>query len=203
LTEQDRNIRQQLKKAEILAIGGSAGAFQTILDILAAFPKNIPLTIVVLIHRGAQLKSELSALLNNITEMEVMEANDKQPIEKGRVYLSPLHYHLLAEPGKTWSLDAGEPVWFCRPSIDVLFESVADVFEEKAVGILLSGANQDGAYGLKRMKDKNAVTLVQSPDSSEYPAMPEAAIRLNKQHEILTKNQILEFCRSFVNELKK
>ena len=154
------------------------------------------MAVVILIHRGPDLRSELARLFSRITKLPVHDVYDKEEIKPGAVYVAPLQYHLLAEPEKYWSLDASDPVWYCRPAIDVLFESIADVYKDRAIGILLSGANRDGAYGLKRMKEKGALTIVQSPDDSDYRAMPEAALELDKEHRKMKPGEILEFCKN-------
>jgi two-component system chemotaxis response regulator CheB len=109
-------------------------------------------------------------------QLKIKYAEDKEKIRKGCVYIAPPDYHLLIEDDRTFSLSVDAPVNYSRPSIDVLFESASDVFSEHIIGIILTGANSDGSLGLKRIKERGGLTIVQSPQSAEYPVMPTAAI---------------------------
>jgi two-component system chemotaxis response regulator CheB len=158
--------------------------------VLAALPADFAPAVVVAQHRSpAPGREMLTEVLARRTELPVCEAGDKEPIEGGRVHLAPPDYHLLVEPGHfELSLDA--PVRFSRPSIDVLFESVADSYGDRAIGVLLTGASDDGAAGLLRLRQRGALTLVQDPDEAKRGEMPAAAVELGAAEHVCTLGSI-------------
>ncbi|RYE16404.1 MAG: chemotaxis protein CheB [Sphingobacteriales bacterium] len=164
---------------EILVIGGSAGSLQVLRELLNTLPQHIDYAVLIVIHRLKNVASELEHILSD--NKTIREPLDKEPIKKGYIYLAPQNYHTLIEDDKTFSLDYSEAVNFSRPSIDVTFESVSKVYGPAAVVVLLSGANNDGAIGIKHILDKNGMAIVQDPATAEYPAMPKAAMEKNKK----------------------
>jgi two-component system chemotaxis response regulator CheB len=163
-------------KYSLVTIGASWGGLLAIQKVLDALPDRFPTPIAIAQHRAADSRSgALSRLLSLRSRLEVCEVGDKDPIEPGRVYVAPADYHLLVEPdGFALSLDGH--VQHSRPSIDVLFDSAADTFGDRLIGVILTGANADGAYGLQRVKRRGGVTIVQDPASAEKREMPAAAI---------------------------
>lgn len=166
---------------EIVVIGASLGglaAFQTVLGGLAA---SFPLPLVIVQHRGNQIpegiEDNLLAHLQGYCALPVDEPVDKQPMLGGRVYLAPADYHLLLERG-SFSLSTEAPVLYARPSIDVLFESAATVYGEACIGVLLTGASDDGARGLSRISAAGGLTIVEDPASAHCAIMPRAALRM-------------------------
>lgn len=157
-------------------IGGSAGSIEVIIKILEKLNKNLAIAIVIIIHRKRNSDASLTKLFNNKSTILVTEANEKDPILPGRIYLAPADYHLLIENDYTLSLDLSEKVQFSRPSIDVTFESAADVYGQSLAALLLSGANSDGAQGLLTIANSGGITIVQNPASAEVDFMPKAAI---------------------------
>ncbi len=155
-------------------------------------PADFPIPVVLVIHRSRKFKSSLEELLHRRAKLSVKLADDKEAMEKGCVYFAPSDYHLLLEPEGVFSLDSSEPVLFCRPSIDITFKSVADVYEDKVMAILLSGANEDGAEGICHVYEKGGVTVVQDPEHAEVKTMPEAAIKLCRPDLILTNTELFE-----------
>ncbi|HWL88492.1 MAG TPA: chemotaxis protein CheB, partial [Polyangiaceae bacterium] len=131
-------------------------------------------------------------LLQRHSPMRVAEAEDKEPITRGRVYIAPADYHLLVD-GRALALSTDLPVRFSRPSIDVLFESAADAFRHRLIGIVLTGKNHDGARGLSRIKDRGGLTIVQDPASAEGRAMPEGAIAQSRVDRVLALDAIGPF----------
>lgn len=167
---------------EMVAIGGSAGSLPVIISILKALPAKFNFTVIIVVHRLRNVTSEMQHILaagNPI--LNVHEPEDKEPIKKGMVYLAPQNYHLQIEEDKTFSLDYSEAVNYSRPSIDVTFDCVASVYKHKAAGILLSGANDDGAEGLSAIIKKGGIGIVQDPSTADYTAMPKAAIAMNNK----------------------
>ncbi|TNE80666.1 MAG: chemotaxis protein CheB [Bacteroidetes bacterium] len=198
----ESNIHIEPFKGKLIAIGGSAGSFNPLLALLEAIPSASQHSWVVLLHRNSQKKSNLISLLQHHCKLKVKEAEDKEPLEPGVVYVAPSAYHLLLESNFSWQLDAGEPLWHCKPAIDVLFDSVADAAGKEACGILLSGANQDGAQGLRRMKLKGGLCLVQDPKDAMYPSMPSAATKLKAQHQLFSEAQSGQLIKQLMGQDK-
>ncbi len=162
--------------AEAIVIGASAGALEALSAILPKLPRNFGLPILVVVHVPPDRHSLLAELLRAKCLVAVKEAEDKEPIVGGTVYVAPPDYHLLVEVERTLALSCDEPVLFSRPSIDVLFESAADAYGPALLAIVLTGANQDGARGLRAVVACGGTALVQDPAGAFAPAMPEAAI---------------------------
>jgi two-component system chemotaxis response regulator CheB len=159
----------------IVVIGTSWGGFNALSRIVDALPPDFRLPIVVVQHRGRDSDETMASILQSRCKRPVREAEDKDPIQPGNVYIAPPDYHLLVDDGFL-ALSTDEPVAFSRPSIDVLFESAADVFGDGVVGVLLTGANQDGTRGLARIKAAGGYVVVQDPATAEVRVMPESAI---------------------------
>lgn len=159
-----------------VAIGASAGAVQALLTILPALPPSYDLPVMVVVHVPPDRPNMLSPLLKARCRVSVQEAEDKEPVVAGVVYFAPSDYHLLVEADETLALSTDEPVNFSRPSIDVLFESAADAYGAGLVGVILTGANHDGAAGLKAVMDAGGVVIVEDPTGAYASAMPLAAL---------------------------
>jgi two-component system chemotaxis response regulator CheB len=162
----------------IVAIGASSGALEALTALLPPLPASFPSPLVVVVHIPADRPSGLPAVLAVQCAVALREAEDKMPFQPGTAYFAPPGYHLLVERHGAAALSIEDPVLFSRPSIDVLFDSVARSYGPRALGILLSGANADGAAGLAAMRTRGALTWVQTPESARVAAMPEAALRL-------------------------
>ncbi|MBI3736388.1 chemotaxis protein CheB [Candidatus Sumerlaeota bacterium] len=178
--------------ARLIVIGTSLGGLNALRVVLGGLPADFPFPVAALQHRGRGNEGLLSELLQEKCAMPVREAFDKETILPGRVYLAPADYHLLIE-GDHFALSTDEPVRYCRPSIDLLFETAADSFGAGAIGVILTGANNDGADGSRRIKEKGGVVVVQNPQSAECPIMPEAAIA--SAHQILELHEIAGYLR--------
>lgn len=162
--------------AEAIVIGASAGAIQALSRILPALPEDFSIPVLVVVHIPADRADLLAPLFQGRCRLTVKEAEDKEPIRPGFVYFGPSDYHLLVEADRTVSLSSDEPVLYSRPSIDVLFESAADAYGEGLVGVILTGANEDGADGLWAIAAAGGVALVEDPAEAFAPAMPSAAL---------------------------
>jgi len=159
-----------------VVIGGSAGSLRALLEMIPMLRSSLPFPVIIVLHRKNDTRSGLQDLFATRTSLPVREAEDKDPLENGTLYLAPPDYHLLVEKDATIALDSSEKIRWSRPSIDVTFESVADVFGSGTMAILLSGANNDGAAGLKYVQDCGGITVVQDPDTAEIPVMPRSAL---------------------------
>ena len=160
---------------EAIVIGGSAGSIEVLGILLAAFPASLNASVMVVLHLPRERPSLLCNIFQARCALPLREAQDKQPIEAGTVYFAPPDYHLLVDAGPALALSVDAPVHYSRPSIDVLFESAADVYANRLIGIVLSGANQDGARGLAAIQALGGLCLVQDPASAAMRTMPAAA----------------------------
>ncbi len=175
-------------RARVVVIGTSAGGLRALEKILGALPSTYPLPIVVVQHRSKESEA-FATVMRTMVELPVHEAEDKEPLVAPGVYLAPPDYHLLLEPGRL-ALSTDDPVSYSRPSIDVLFESAADAYGPDVVGVLLTGANHDGARGLVRIRAAGGHTIVQDPSTAESPEMPAAGIASGAANRILPLDAI-------------
>ena len=174
---------------EIVVVGTSWGGLSALRELIVGLPGTLGLAVVVVQHRHRQSDHLLTTLLQDETPLCVCEVEDKAPMTAGNVYVAPADYHLLVEPG-FFSLSMDEPVRFSRPSIDVTFQSAADTYGPHAVGVVLTGANADGAQGLRRIVSRGGLGLVQTPATAESPTMPQAAIQAVPEARVLTIAEI-------------
>lgn len=180
-------------KYSAVVIGVSAGGMNALGQILPLLPKDFPLPVIVVQHVSPQSDNYMIRHFNKLSKIEVKEADEKEEIKPGVAYFAPPNYHLLIEEDFTFSLSTEDRVNFSRPSIDVLFESALDAYCSNLIGIILTGANNDGSKGLKKIKDCGGLTIVQSPGDAEVSAMPEAALRLTKVDHILKVEEMAAF----------
>jgi two-component system, chemotaxis family, protein-glutamate methylesterase/glutaminase len=171
--------------ADLVAIGASAGGIDALFALLEGLPVPYPLPLVTVLHLPQGHASLLAEVFGRRLGRPVQEARSHAPIEAGVFYFAPPGYHLLVERDRSFSLSCEPPVLYSRPSIDVLLESVADACGERAVGMVLTGANTDGAHGLRCIKEAGGLTLVQDPAQAPYPVMPRAAIDAAKPDFVL------------------
>lgn len=174
---------------EIIVVGTSWGGLSALRELISLLPPTFALPLVVVQHRHKQSDHLLTSLLQDRTSMCVCEVEDKAPIVPGNIYIAPADYHLLVEAGY-FSLSTDDPVRFSRPSIDVTFQSAADTYGARSVGVVLTGANADGANGLKRISDRGGLAYVQLPATAESPAMPAAALKCVPNATVLTIAEI-------------
>jgi two-component system chemotaxis response regulator CheB len=183
----------------MVVIGGSAGSLDVILKIVAAVQDAVDVAFIVVVHRAKTGDSILADLLSTQTKLAVKEVEDKEQILPGTIYIAPPDYHLLLENEYTFSLDASEKVHYSRPSIDVTFESAAFVYKTTLVGILLSGANADGAVGIKTIADAGGYTIVQQPATAEVSYMPQRALSIARVNKVLDGEEIGGFLNRILN----
>lgn len=161
---------------DIVLVGASWGGLAALRTLISALPADFSLPVVCVQHRHRDSTSVLAPILQEHSRLSVCEVEDKSPIAGGKVYIAPADYHLLVERGH-FSLSVDEPVRYSRPSIDVAFESASDAYGSGVIGVVLTGANADGARGLKRIVERGGLALVQEPATAESPPMPIAALR--------------------------
>ncbi|QDW27425.1 chemotaxis protein CheB [Pedobacter sp. KBS0701] len=176
-----------------LVIGGSAGSLDVLLEIFPALRKDIHFPIIIVVHRKASNESLLTDLLKSRTTLAVAEADEKEFLMPGKVFIAPADYHMLIEEDQSISLDYSEKVNYSRPSIDVTFQSAAEVFKDKLVCILLSGSNSDGVEGLKSVNNYSGRVVIQNPDTAIMPYMPQQAVINVKPHVILDSQNMADY----------
>ncbi len=193
------SVRTKQVSFKIVVIGTSLGGLSALKILLANLPADFLVPIAIVQHRHKESNNALQQLLQEFTSLPIREVEDKDEILPGHIYLAPADYHLLVEPGH-FALSTDEPVSYARPSIDVLFESAADVYTQQVIGVILTGANQDGVQGLKKIKSLGGITIVQEPATAESYIMPEAAISAVAVDWILTlsniASQMVKLCHS-------
>lgn len=180
---------------EIIVVGTSWGGLVALRELVDELPQGLQLPLVIVQHRHKKSDHLFAELLQDHTAMSVCEVEDKTPVEAGSVYIAPADYHLLFE-GDSFALSTEAPVRYSRPSIDVSFFSAADTYAERAVGVVLTGANSDGARGLKRIVDRGGLGFVQLPATAESPTMPAAAIRCVPNAQVMTIGEIAAALRA-------
>lgn len=183
---------------DLVVAGTSWGGLDALRWLLGGLPDDFPVPIVIVQHRSTESSEVMVRMLQSRSSLAISEASDKDVIEPGHVYIAPPDYHLLVEPGSL-ALSTDEVVHHSRPSIDVAFESAADAYRNRLVGVILTGANTDGSAGLKRIRDEGGVTVVQDPATAARPEMPSAAVAAVKGARILPLRKIapflVEICR--------
>jgi two-component system chemotaxis response regulator CheB len=168
---------------ELVVVGVSAGGLQALCTIVGGLAPGLDLAMIIVQHRSKDSYA-LCDVLQDCTSIPIQEIVDKEPIEAGHIYLAPPDYHVLVEPGY-FSLNVDDPVRFSRPSIDLMFESAADAYGARVIGVVLTGANHDGAWGLRQIADRGGVAIVQDPDTAEVAVMPRAALAAVPGAEVL------------------
>lgn len=184
---------------EIIVIGVSWGGMKALQEILPKLPWNFKLPIVIVQHLGTYSGTEWIEILNSMCHVNVKEADEKEKIARG-VYIAPANYHLLIERDQTFSLTLEERVNHARPSIDVLFECAADVYGSKVIGVVLTGLNSDGAEGLKLIKQKGGLVIVQDPADAEAGEMPLAALATVRADYIVKMQELITILKEVVKE---
>ncbi|HJT16787.1 MAG TPA: chemotaxis protein CheB [Thermoanaerobaculia bacterium] len=177
---------------QLIVVGASRGGMNALEKILCSLPTDFETPIAIAQHRHKQSNDRLPDFYRRSCRLRVMDANDKQHIEPGTVYFAPADYHLLVDSGE-FSLSCDEAVRYSRPSIDVLFESAADAYASHLIGVVLTGANDDGAAGVRRIKSRGGVVIVQDPKTAESPEMPSAAIAAASVDRILPLEEIAPY----------
>jgi len=182
---------------EMIVVGTSLGGLHALEVILSRLPRDFALPIAVVQHRDRQADGMLSAVLQKSSALPIGEPEDKEPVVPGRVYLAPADYHLMVDRGR-FALSTEGKVCHVRPSIDVLFESAADAYGDRAVGVVLTGASRDGAQGAARIKGRGGLLVVQEPATAESRALPDAALAAGVADRVLPLSEIAPFLASLV-----
>lgn len=178
------------RNIDAVVIGASAGGVEILSMLLSVIPSGCRISFFIVLHIPRERPSLLPELFANRCALPVREAEDKEPVQPGTVYFAPPDYHMLVDRGPALALSGDEPVHFSRPSIDVLFDSAADIYGERLMGVILTGANQDGAEGLAAIARAGGRTVVQDPGSAAVAYLPEAALREGPVDAVLSIEQL-------------
>jgi len=189
---------RKLKPVRLLVIGGSAGSLEIIIQLLPTLPLQLPFAVIVVVHRK-NADSVLTELLGEKTGLPVKEAEEKDEIRPGTIYIAPADYHLLVEKDGTLSLDYSEKLHYSRPSIDATFETAAEAYGDSLACLLLSGANADGAEGLRFVKENGGLTIVQDPSEAAVAYMPQQAISGLSVDHIVGTAAMIQLLRDLAN----
>lgn len=185
-----------MKKCGAVIIGGSAGSLDVLLKVLPEINPKIDFPIIIVIHRKQGADSLLTDLISHRTNLKVKEADEKDSIQNGYIYIAPSDYHLLIERDFTFSLDYSEKINYSRPSIDVTFQTAADAYGDQLVCLLLSGSNADGVNGLISAKKNGGIILAQDPDTAQVTYMPEQAILKANVTSVLKIDEMADYINS-------
>ena len=185
-----------IHNCKLLIIGGSAGSLEVILLFLKDLKSNLSFPILLVLHRKSSFDSALTHLISTRTTLPVQEAEEKEQLKAGNIYIAPADYHLLIEKQHTVSLDFSEKVHYSRPSIDITFQTAAEAYGASLVCILLSGANEDGAAGLLAVKEAGGFVVIQDPLTAEVSYMPEQALKVVKPDKLLKATELASFINS-------
>ena len=191
-----------MKEISIVVVGASWGGLAALSKLLKDLPREFPLPMAVVQHRSRHADELLAGLLQDVTPLRVCEVEDKEPFGSGTVYIAPANYHLLVDKGH-FTLTTDPMVRFSRPSIDVTFMSAGDAYPNATVGVVLTGANDDGSRGLKHIVDRGGMGIVQDPETAESKTMPAAAARAVPQAEVLPLDAIAPRLVSIATSLTK
>ena len=189
------NTQNEINRYDIVVVGCSMGGLHALQVLASGLPESFPVPVLVVQHRGYDAKRRLCSLIQGSAHLTVTVAQDKADIHRGHIYIAPPDYHQLIEDGYC-SLSIDEPVCNARPSIDVLFESAAEIYGSRTIGVVLTGANEDGAHGAAMIENSGGLVVAQDPRSAENRIMPEAAIRASETDHVMFLNEIAPFlCR--------
>ena len=179
--------------SRIILIGGSAGAYNLVTQILEVIPPQVSCAICIILHRNKKYVSQIEKSLSQKYKRPIIPIIDKTPILENNIYFAPAGYHLLVEPDFTFSLDSSEHINYSRPSIDVFFETCAQIYKSNCTAFILSGANSDGAHGLEVIHNFGGTTYIQDPNDAHIDTMPSAAVKCLSKKHTLSNSEIITF----------
>jgi two-component system chemotaxis response regulator CheB len=193
-----KNNRRHFKA---LVIGVSTGGVSALKYLLGKLPADFPIAVLIVSHIAPDSDDGMALLLNSLCSIRVKEADEQEIITFGTVYLAPANYHLLVERGGSLALSIDPPVNFARPSVDVLFESAANVYGSELIGVILTGAGADGSKGLLKIKNCGGVAIVQNPTDAEMASMPQSALQLLQADYVVQLKELPDILMRLVQEI--
>jgi two-component system chemotaxis response regulator CheB len=191
-------VHAMVPSYEIVALAASAGGLKALTDVLAALPAEFPAALVVVQHLDPRHRSLMAEILGKRTKLQVKEAREGDQLQPGQALVAPPNRHLLVNPDGTVSLSQSELVHFVRPSADLLFESTAASFRERAIAVVLSGSGRDGSMGVRAIKKMGGTVIVQDEKTSEFFGRPDAAQQTGMVDFILPLQEIAPALQTLV-----
>ncbi len=192
------NVPQQMPR--VVVIGASWGGVEAIIRLLRQIPDHFPAAIVIVQHRHSDAHASFDRSLRRYCTLPVREVEDKDVLQSGHIYLAPANYHLLLERDLSFALCLSQPVFYCRPSIDVTMQSMASVLGKALIGVLLTGANEDGAEGLWSVQRQGGLTIAQDPEEAVAPVMPRSAIARGGVDKVIKLKEIIPYILDVLGE---
>ena len=181
-----------------IVIGGSAGSYKIVLKLISAMPKYMNIPVFICLHRLRSARSGFSETMRVKSSLKIIEPSDKEIITPGTIYVAPANYHMYLTSDYLLQLSVEEEINHSRPSIDITFQSAAELYHENLLGIILSGANNDGAFGMQKIKEKGGITIAQLPAECEISVMPECCIENKSVMRVETTNQMIDSIKNFI-----
>ncbi len=185
-------MSELIKPYEAVVMGLSMGGLDAMATMIPRFPKNFGMPVIVVQHRHSDPDSFLPNYLDMLGEISVKEAEEKEAIRPGVVYIAPANYHLMVEEDRTFSLSVDAPVQYARPSIDILFETAAEAYLDRLIGVIMTGANADGSDGLAKIKSLGGLCIVQDPNTAIADTMPRKAMEAIRPDHVLALEEIVD-----------
>jgi len=185
--------------SKAIVIGGSAGSFKVVTKIISLLPKNIGFPVFISLHRLRSIRIGFAETLGIFSTLQIVEPSDKELIEPNKIYIAPSNYHMYILQNGRIGLSVEEELNHSRPSIDMTFITASEFFKKNLLGIILSGANNDGANGLLKIKENGGLTIAQQPKECEVSVMPLSCIENNSAGKILTINEIIKNINIFIS----
>lgn len=182
-----------------IIIGGSAGSYKVVMKIISNLPKNLNVPFFICLHRLRSARNGFAETMRIRTVFKIIEPVDKETIELNKIYIAPANYHMMILNNKTIGLSVEEEINHSRPSIDLAFHSAAETYKNNLMGIILSGANHDGAFGMLKIKENGGITIAQHPDECEISVMPLSCIENQGAGSIQTVNEIIQSIYNFIS----
>ncbi len=193
-------MSNEIRRQPIVVIGASWGGVEAIIKLLSLIPDDFPASVVLVQHRHNDAHAGFERSLRRYTTLPVREVEDKEPMLPASIYLAPANYHLLLERDWTFSLCVSPPVYFSRPSIDVTMQSIARIAGDRVIGVLLTGANEDGTAGLAAIQRAGGYTVVQDPEEAASGAMPRHAVEQKVVDRVMKLKEIIPFIVDLLRE---
>lgn len=181
-----------------IVIGGSAGSYKVVLKLISSIPKNSEVVVFICLHRLRSARNGFSETMRLKSPLKIIEPVDKQDIEKNCIYVAPANYHMIISENNTINLSVEEEINHSRPSIDITFHSAAELYKSDLMGIILSGANHDGAFGMKKILENGGLTIAQEPSECEISVMPEHCIENKSICRIESTSEIIQSVQNFI-----
>jgi two-component system chemotaxis response regulator CheB len=192
------NISKGKRMTRAIVIGGSAGSYKVVLKLISSIPKNSDVVVFICLHRLRSARNGFSETMRIKSPLKIFEPIDKQTIEKSSIYVAPANYHMIISENHTINLSVEEEINHSRPSIDLTFHSAAELYRSDLMGIILSGANHDGAFGMKKIREYGGITIAQDPSECEISVMPEQCIENKSICRIESTSEIIRSIQNFI-----